>query len=41
MTEVDVTLRINGISHSQLIDARMSLLDLLRERLAPPPGLRS
>jgi len=29
----EVTLRVNGVSRTQLIDPRMSLLDLLRERL--------
>jgi aerobic-type carbon monoxide dehydrogenase small subunit (CoxS/CutS family) len=31
---VEVTLRINGLEHSLAIDTRVSLLDLLRERLA-------
>jgi xanthine dehydrogenase YagT iron-sulfur-binding subunit len=31
LTEISVV--VNGVSHTQLIDPRMSLLDLLRERL--------
>jgi len=30
----EVTMRVNGVSRIQLIDPRMSLLDLLRERLS-------
>jgi xanthine dehydrogenase YagT iron-sulfur-binding subunit len=30
----EVTLRINGVEHSLAVDTRVSLLDLLRERLA-------
>jgi xanthine dehydrogenase YagT iron-sulfur-binding subunit len=33
MTEVEVSITVNGASRTQLIDPRMSLLDLLRERL--------
>jgi xanthine dehydrogenase YagT iron-sulfur-binding subunit len=33
MTEVEVSLRVNGVSRTQFVDTRMSLLDLLRERL--------
>ena len=33
MTEVEVSITVNGTSRTQLIDPRMSLLDLLRERL--------
>jgi xanthine dehydrogenase YagT iron-sulfur-binding subunit len=33
MSEVEVSLRVNGLSRTQLVDTRMSLLDLLRERL--------
>jgi xanthine dehydrogenase YagT iron-sulfur-binding subunit len=33
MAEVEVSITINGTSRTQLIDPRMSLLDLLRERL--------
>jgi len=30
---IEVTVNVNGVSRTQLIDPRMSLLDLLRERL--------
>jgi aerobic-type carbon monoxide dehydrogenase small subunit (CoxS/CutS family) len=30
----EVTMRVNGVSRTQLIDPRMSLLDLPRERLS-------
>ena len=33
MAEVEVSITVNGTSRTQLIDPRMSLLDLLRERL--------
>jgi aerobic-type carbon monoxide dehydrogenase small subunit (CoxS/CutS family) len=33
MTEVDVSITVNGASRSLRIDPRMSLLDLRRERL--------
>ena len=33
MTELEVSITVNGTSRTQLIDPRMSLLDLLRERL--------
>ena len=33
MSEVEVSLRVNGVSRTQRIDPRTSLLDLLRERL--------
>jgi xanthine dehydrogenase YagT iron-sulfur-binding subunit len=33
MNEVEISLRVNGVTRNQLIDPRMSLLDLLRERL--------
>jgi xanthine dehydrogenase YagT iron-sulfur-binding subunit len=39
MTEAEVTMRVNGVSRIQLIDPRMSLLDLLRERLGERLGL--
>jgi xanthine dehydrogenase YagT iron-sulfur-binding subunit len=33
MSELEVSLRVNGVTRTQLVDTRMSLLDLLRERL--------
>jgi xanthine dehydrogenase YagT iron-sulfur-binding subunit len=33
MTEVEVSITVNGASQTQRVDTRMSLLDLLRERL--------
>jgi xanthine dehydrogenase YagT iron-sulfur-binding subunit len=33
MTEVEVGITVNGVSRMERIDPRMSLLDLLRERL--------
>jgi len=33
MTEVEVSITVNGTSRTQRVDTTMSLLDLLRERL--------
>jgi xanthine dehydrogenase YagT iron-sulfur-binding subunit len=36
LAEVDLDLRVNGAAHALRIDARTTLLDLLRERMALP-----
>ena len=35
MTEVEVSITVNGVSRAQRVDTRMSLLDLLRVRDLP------